>query len=168
MQSLRVLGELTQRATVDPLVVTTAKKIVRDCGSRADQCELEAIYNAVKYGDPSVAPLRNGFKYIADPRFADYFTSPVDSLKSCLGGACGGDCDDHVGLVCALCGALGWKAGLRAWGRKNDDGYSHVYAVVLFPKRPPWSQVVTLDTTVPEFGLGDEPPKGNVITAWLS
>lgn len=477
--SLRVLGELTLRATVDPFVVAVAKKVVAECASRDDACELDAIYNAVKYGDPNVAPLRRGFKYIADPRFADYFTSPVDALRACLKGVCGGDClpgetlvlgagykpiaiadvkpgdvvmgdgkwvrvtawwekgvlstldfklrngctlrctadhkvfvvpkgatrveaheiragdlrpgdelltaetlpagrealdldrawllglhvadgwidysrtdgralrvgisakdgwrkepnkerleklcaqwgldsrwherylaindedtatwlaacgrgaaakhlpsldfdgrtvdailsglaadadirngvfssisptlalqyrlmlrmkgvsahvtrvdrhgglgsnpiyrvtprrsegfqaerfknarvvsisegpttpvfdieveghrfylpetdlivhncDDHVGVVCALAGALGWRTGLRAWGPRGSGGYSHVYPVVAYPKRPPWSSAVALDTTVPEFGAGDEPPRGNVLTAWLS
>lgn len=168
IESLKVLGELTQRSSISPLIRNTAMKIVRDCGSRDDYCELEAIYNAVKYGDKDVPPLKNGFKYVADPRYADYFTSPEDTLNACMKGACGGDCDDHVALVCALTASLGWKSGLRAWGRLNDSGYSHVYPVVLFPKRPTWNKVVALDTTVPEFGAGDEPPKGNVLTAWLA
>lgn len=91
-QALKVLAELTQRATINPLVRTTAIKIVRSCGSRKDMCELQAIFDAVKYGDPGVAPLENGFKYIADPRFADYFASPVDNITNCLNGSCGGDC----------------------------------------------------------------------------
>lgn len=165
--SLETLAQLAMRGTVSPLVRTTAMKIVRDCASREDTCELEAIYAAVKHGDPEVAPLRRGFKYVADSRFADYFTAPEDSLKACLRGACGGDCDDHSALICALAGALGWRCGLRAWGRKGEGVYSHVYPVVLFPKRPPWRTVVALDTTVPEFGPGDEPPRGDVVTAWL-
>lgn len=166
--SLKILANLAQRATVSPLVRTTALKIVRDCGSRDDACELDAIFNAVKYGDPAVQPLKRGFKYVADSRFADYFASPVDSLQGCMKGACAGDCDDHCSLICALAGSLGWRCGLRAWGRRGDGVYQHVYAVVLFPKRPPWKSWVALDTTVPEFGVGDEPPRGDVLTAWLS
>lgn len=166
--SLRTLAELALRGSISPLVRTTALKIVRDCGSREDQCELQAVYDAVKYGDPEVAPLKRGFKYVADSRFADYFTHPADSLKACLSGACGGDCDDHCALICALLGSLGWRCGLRAWGRRGEGVFSHVYAVVLFPKRPPWRQVIGMDTTVPEFGPGDEPPRGDVVTAWLT
>lgn len=166
--SLKTLAELALRGSISPLVRTTALKIVRDCGSREDACELQAVYDAVKRGDPGVAPLRNGFKYVADSRFADYFTSPADSLSACLRGACGGDCDDHTALICALLGSLGWRCGLRAWGRRGEGVYSHVYAVALFPKRPPWTQVIGMDTTVPEFNAGDEPPRGDVMTAWLS
>lgn len=90
--SLETLAALAMRGTVSPLVRTTALKIVRECASREDACELETVYNAVKHGDPDVAPLRRGFKYVADSRFADYFTSPEDTLKGCLRGACGGDC----------------------------------------------------------------------------
>lgn len=165
---LKVLADLTLRATVNPLVRNTALKIVRDCGSREDACELEAVYNAVKHGDPQVAPFKRPFKYVADSRYADYFASPVDSLNGCMKGACGGDCDDHTSLICALLGSLGWKCGLRAWGRKGDGVFSHVYAVVAYPKRPPWRSWVALDTTVPEFGPGDEPPRGDVLTAWLA
>lgn len=165
---LKVLANLTNRATINPLIRSTALRIVQACGSREDACELTAIYNAVKRGDPAVTPLKTGFKYVADPRYADYFVSPVDTLKNCLKGVCGSDCDDHATLVAALAGSLGWKMGLRAWGPKGDGGYSHVYAIALYPKRPPWKQVVALDTTVPEFDAGDEPPRGEVLTAYLA
>lgn len=77
---------------VHPLVRETAFSIISECESRADECELEAIFNAVKHGDARVRPLRRGFKYIADPRSVDYFTAPHRSLSACLRGACGGDC----------------------------------------------------------------------------
>jgi hypothetical protein len=164
--SLKLLAELAQRASVTPLVRNTAVKIIRNCKSRGDQCELEAVFRTVKTGDAGVAPFADGFKYIADPRYADYFESPVDAIENCLRGACGSDCDGHAGLIVALCSALGFKCGLRAWGR-NKEGFSHVYAVVAFPKRPPFKDVVGMDTTVPESSVGWEPPQGEVLTAWL-
>lgn len=164
--SLKLLAELAQRATVHPLIRNTALKIVRDCASRDDSCELEAVFNAVKKGDPGVAPLLNGFKYVADPRFADYFESPVDALENCLRGACGSDCDGHTALVIALLGSIGWRTGARAWG-PDKKGYIHVYPVVAFPKRAPFKKVVALDTTVPESKVGWEPPNAEVLTAWL-
>lgn len=165
--SLKVLAELTQRATVDPLVRGTAIKIVREAGSRDDDGELQAIYDAVKNGDPEIPALKRGFKYIADPRFADYFTSPVDSLKACAKGACAGDCDDHAALIGALAGSLGWKVGLRAWGPQGGPGFTHVYCVVAYPKRAPFESSVGMDTTVPNAKVGWEPPRGDVLTAWL-
>lgn len=166
--SLRVLADLTNRASIDPLIRGTALKIVRNADSRDDVAELEALYAAVKYGDPEIPSLRRGVKYVADPRYADYFASPVDTLRACAKGACGEDCDGQTALMCSLASSLGWKTGLRAWGRLGSGGYSHVYPVVAFPKRPPWTRVVALDTTVPEFEAGDEPPRGEVLTAWTS
>lgn len=165
--SLKALAELARAATIDPLVRNTALKIVQACRSRDDVCELEAIFRAVKDGDPAVTPLKNGFKYVADPRYSDYFTAPADSLRACLKGACGGDCDDHTSLIAGLAGSIGWKMGLRAWGPKDADGYVHVYAVAAYPKRPPFKQVYGLDTTVDDSRLGWEPPHANVMTAWL-
>ena len=179
-EALQKLAELTQRATINPLVRNTALKIVRGVDSRDDVGELDAIFNAVKYGDPAVAPLAEGFKYVADPRFADYFASPVDNINQCLKGACGGDCDDHAGLICALAGSIGFGTGLRAYGPPDTDGYSHVYAVALLPKRPTpvygahgdvvgfkYKRAVGMDTTVDHSKLGWEPPRGNVLTAWI-
>ncbi len=170
-QHLRALGELAQRATIDPFVRNTALIITSNCGDvggertpNDDRCELLAIYKAVKTGDRRVAPLVKGFKYIADPRFADYFTSPVDILENCLKGACAGDCDDHAGLICALAGAIGFQCALRAWGPKNERGYSHVYAMAAFPKRKP-QRWVPMDTTVASATLGWQPPRGNVMNA---
>ncbi len=166
-----MLAELVQRATIDPLVVNTARLIIAQTGNvggersqRDDLEELQAIYTAVKTGDPRVQPLKNGFKYIADPRFADYFSSPVDSLTNCMKGACGGDCDDHASLLASLAGAVGFRCALRAWGPKNSDGYSHVYAMAGFPKRTP-KKWVPMDTTVASGRLGWEPPRGNVLNA---
>jgi len=166
-EALAELAELAQKATAHPLVRNTALKIVRGCASRDDECELEAIFNAVKHGDPAVKPLRKGLKYVADPRWTDYFESPVDLLTMCLKDACGSDCDGHTALLVSLAGSLGWRMGLRAWGPKDGDELIHVYAVAAFPKRPPFQRSIGLDTTVPEFKLGSEPPKGNVLTAWL-
>lgn len=176
-KSLKLLGELTQRAAVDPTIRNTALRILNSagCNSREDGCELEAIFNAVKHGDPAVKPLHKGFKYVADPRFADYFASPVDVVNNCAKGACGGDCDEHSALIAALLASIGWKVGLRAYGLAGSGGFSHVYAVAAFPKKPhqnggtklTWDKVVGLDTTVPSSRVAWEPPRGNVLTAWL-
>lgn len=166
--SLKVLGDLAQRGSIDPYIRYTALKIVRNAQGRDDQAELEALFNAIKHGDPEVKPLRNGLKYVADPRFSDYFTAPKDLLQMAENGANGGDCDDHTALMCALGASLGFKMGLRAWGRKGDDSFSHVYAVAAYPKRPPFTSVLGLDTTVDESEVGWEPPEGEVLTAWLT
>lgn len=173
--ALEKMHGMAQRAAIHPDVVTIAKQLTRPqvCDSRDDMCELEAIFTAVKDGDPSVRALANGVRYVRDPRFADYFTSPVDMLRQCVHGACAGDCDDHALLIAALTAALGWKSGLRAYG-EDPSGFSHVYAVVAYPKLPVrknghlvWEKVLGLDTTVPRSRVGWEPPEAHVLTAWL-
>jgi hypothetical protein len=166
--SLQALAEMAQRGSVDPYVRFTALKIIRAAKARDDAAELEALWNALRNGDPDVAPVRDGFKYTADPRFADYFTAPADLLKMGEHGILRGDCDDATGLVCALGGSLGFKMGLRAWGPKGSEFFSHVYPVAAFPKRPPFESEQGLDITVDSASVGWEPPEGNVLTAWLA
>jgi transglutaminase-like putative cysteine protease len=102
--------------------------------------------------------------FFGDSRYADQFTGPARMLEECAQGSCAGDCDDHAALVAALAGAVGFRSGLRAYGPKNKNGYSHVYAVAYVPKRHP-TDLVALDTTVPHADVGWQPPKGRVMTA---
>lgn len=171
--ALRALAEQAQASVEDPLVRRTALEIIASCESRDDDCELAAIYDAVKRGHPGVEALRNGFKYVADPRSTDYFVSPRRNLEWCMNGACGGDCDDHAQLIAALAGSVGFKVGLRAWGPEEkgpfsdrENGYSHVYAVVGVPKKRP-REALGMDTTVDRADVGWEPPGGRRLTAWL-
>lgn len=167
-QALQKLAELTEKSVGEPLVRQVALQIIRSCSSRDDHCELEAIFNAVKYGDPAIKALKKGFKYVADPVIMDYFVAPRASLESCEVGACGGDCDDHASLISALAATLGFTVGLRAWGSgKRGEDYVHVYAVVALPKRPPFTKEVGLDTTVDDSNVGWEPRGGMTLTAWL-
>lgn len=164
-EALEQLAELAQRSTVHPLVRETAIRLTADCDARDDECELQAIFDAVKHGDPRVQGLKAGVRYVADPRWADHFTAPYRLLKQCASGACAGDCDDHAALIVALAGSLGFKVGLRVWGPTPSE-FVHVYAVAGVPKRDP-REVVGLDTTVDASSVGWEPPNGSVMTAWL-
>lgn len=166
--SLQALAELAQRASINPYVRYTALQVIRDCRERDDTGELDALWKALKEGDPGVKPLRNGFKYTADPRYADYFTSPVDLLKMGEQGVLRGDCDDASCLIAALGASIGFKMGLRAWGPKGSDYFTHVYPVFAFPKRPPFEGEQGFDITVDSASVGWEPPAGNVLTAWLA
>lgn len=181
--SLKKMADLVQRGSVDPLVRTTAIQIVRaaGCGDRDDDCELHAIYEAMKHGNPGVPALKTGFLYINDPRYADYFTAAPDSLRACLKGACGGDCDDFSVLIGALLASIGWRCGMRGWGQPESTGMIHVYPVVAYPKRgvltqdavsggsyASYTRAVGLDATVPEAYVGWEPPSTDVTqTAWI-
>jgi hypothetical protein len=146
-------------------------KIVRDCAGRDDLCELTAIFNAVKYGDPAVTALAKGFPYRADPKTIDFFVAPYRALSLCEEGACGEDCDGHTTLVAALAGSLGFTVGARAYGRGASGVFSHIYAVALVPKRaesPEEGRVIGLDTTVPSSTVGWQPPPGHFRTAWVT
>ena len=165
-EALRKLAELTERSILHPRIVTTAKIITNGLPARDDAAELQAIYDAVKSGHPTVKGLERGFRYVADPRVSDLFVAAHRSLQGCENGACSGDCDDHAGLVAALCGAIGYKVGLRAWRPDDREDYVHVYAVTALSKRSP-TRAVGMDTTVESAGVGWEPPGGHIMTAWL-
>jgi hypothetical protein len=162
--ALGKLAKLTEDSVLR--VRPFALRIVKDCRSRDDEAELTAIYNAVKHGHPDIPGMEKGFKYVADPRMADYFVAPFRALQQCATGACAEDCDGHAALNAALGASIGYRVGLRAWGPANSDEFVHVYAVAALPKRNP-EFVRGMDTTVPEAKFGWEPPRGNILTAWL-
>lgn len=167
-ESLVELAKLAAKGALDPDVRRAALQITGNLPARDDMGELEAIYDAVKNGHPAISP--TGVRYVADPLEADFFTAPRRLLEECQKGACAGDCDDQAALVAALCGAVGFKFGLRAYGRyksgpSEKPEYEHVFCVVGFPKRSP-SKEIALDTTVPQATVGWHPPAGHVLTAW--
>ena len=164
-RALEELMKLIEKSTVDPLVRNAALAITHDVDSRDDAGEINAIFHAVKHGTDQVAGLERGLKYMSDPRWADFFTSPSRMLKQCAAGYCAEDCDSHATLLCALLGSLGFLAGLRAWGKQKGK-FDHVYAVVATPKIAP-TELIPLDTTVEESEPGWEPPKGHVLTALM-
>lgn len=167
-QALALLAQMTRRATTDPKVVLTARAIVQDCPSRDDECELQAIFDAVRSGDRRVKALKKGVRYVSDPIFADFFQGPARLLKSCENGACSGDCDEHGALVAALAGAVGFRSGLRAWGPKGSQNYEHVYSCVAGNKLKPANDPrawLGMDTTVSYASVGWNPPNGRWLTA---
>jgi hypothetical protein len=165
--ALRKLAEMTRRGITSPRVVYTARAIVKQCPARNDECELTAIYEAVKRGDKSVAALDDGFRYVSDPTTSDFFAGPNKILEMCEGGACSGDCDEHTSLVAALCGSIGFQVGLVAWGKAGTSGYQHVYAIAGYPKRSP-EEAVGMDTTVEQAQAGWEPPGGRRMYALIN
>ncbi len=164
-KALEKLAELIEKDTVDPIVRNAALALTNDVESRDDIGEVHAIFNAIKHGDDRVPGLENGLKYMSDPRWADFFTSPSRLLKQLAEGRNEGDCDDFSSLFCGLLGALGFVVGLRAWGAKKGE-YDHVYAIVGMPKIRP-TEFIGLDATVEEAEVGWEPPRGYVLNAIL-
>lgn len=170
-EALEELASLIRSGSVDPRIVQAARAITRDCSSRDDLCELEAIYEAVKEGTSRVSWLKRGMRYVADPHSFDTFSTVNALITDCAAGSCAGDCDDSSILVGSLAAAVGFKVGVRAWGPGRAGDFQHVYAVALVPKNGPWGKNYYghgLDTTVPRFSVGDEPPGGHIVTAWLT
>lgn len=169
--ALRTITELIAKGTKDPAVVRAARAITAHLPSRDDTAELDAIYDAVKHGTDAVPALKRGLRYVSDPRTVDWYQGAGATLRECAAGACAADCDEHTILVGALAGALGFKVGARAWGPPKAREFTHVYAVVAFPKKGPWtdtdSSVRALDTTVDEAYVGWQPPRGRVLTYWI-
>ncbi len=162
-KALHELAKLVEQSTIDPIVRNAALQLTADVDQRDDEGEVEAIFNAVKHGDSRVPGLENGLKYMSDPRWADFFSSPARTLKQLASGVNGGDCDDFSALIAGLLGSLGYVVGLRAWGKDKGE-FTHVYPVVAMPKLEP-THWVGLDATVDESTVGWEPPKGHVLTA---
>lgn len=152
-------------------LIEVARTITADCEARDDQCEANAIFEAIKYGTDKVPALAKGVRYVSDPRTFDYFSSAAKTLQACQRGACAGDCDDQAILAATFLVALGFKAGLRAWGPKiGKREYEHVYCVVALPKHGPWPTGYSghgFDTTVADSYLGWEPRRGEVYTIWI-
>ena len=162
--ALKVIVRLVEESSVDPLVRNAALAITNDCDARDDDCEVHAIYNAVKHGDDRVVGLERGLKYVSDPRWADFFSSPSRTLRQLADGYNGEDCDGHTRLLAALLSALGFIVGFCAWGR-NKGEFDHIFAVVAMPKNEP-TEWVALDTTVDEADVGWRPPGGHFTIAY--
>jgi len=172
-EALQVLASLVEGDAGDPEIRQAAIRITSDCEARDDVCELTALFDAVKTGSKKVSWLRNGLKYMSDPRTRDWFPSPTRMMKMCKGGACAEDCDGQAALVAALAASLGFRVGLRAYAKpgKPNGNYEHIYAVAMLPKVDDGSQeqVFALDTSadVGDSYAGWEPPRGQVLTAWM-
>jgi len=151
-------------------------KMASDCRDRDAICELRAVFDTVKEGDSRIKGFEKGLRYVNDPQTFDTFVRPTKMLEWCKDGACAEDCDSHAALVAALCIALGFRAGVRAYGPDKNGPLTHVYAVALLPKMPMSDidgsrekgvDVVGLDTTVSQSRVGWQPPPGRVVTAWI-
>lgn len=166
------LYELVLKAVKSPLVRETAIQMVEGCTDRDDKCELEAIFAAVKSGNPNVDGFAQGVKYITDPEMytddgkdtIDHYTTPQRLIEQCKRGICAEDCDGHSALVASLAGALGFQYGLRIYKPRGSKYFEHVYAVIAYPKLEP-TKVLAMDTTVHESYVGWEPQDGEVLTA---
>lgn len=166
--ALYKLAALAKKGGQQESVYTAARQMTSLCSSRDFRCELEAIYEAVKHGTDLVPGLERGVRYVSDPSWFDHFIAPARLLSQCRAGACAEDCDGHAGLIAALAGSLGWKAGVKAYQPDGEADFDHVYAVIRWPKGGGKGQDVGMDTTVESAGVGWEPSPGKTFTIWTS
>jgi hypothetical protein len=97
--ALKKLAELVQHGSVDPYVRAVAIRLSSHLENKDEMGEIEAIFNAVKYGDNRVPGLERGVRYVADTRWADHFTAPKRLLQMCRDNLCAEDCLPSETLV---------------------------------------------------------------------
>lgn len=163
--------QLAAKGSIDPKVRATALIITSDCRKNDGDEMLQAIYEAVKDGNPEVRGLEKGVKYVRDPLLIDFFTAPGRLLSECEEDPrkCAEDCDSHAILVAALCSSVGLRAGLRAFKPEGKKFYTHVYAVaspdVNSGEKMP--KLLGMDTTMDRAYVGWEPRPGKTMTVLL-
>ncbi len=131
------------KAIRDPQYRARAIRKTRRCASRDDMCELQALF----------ADQKRRIKYMADVRGIDTYQNPIRTEEWEAG-----DCDDHLAKMIAEATSIGFAAGARIMSPDSEPEATHTYGIVGVPKEEP-TRIVTFDTTVDGFRLGDEPPK---------
>lgn len=112
-----------------------AGDITAECPPREWSCEVGMIQQWVK----------QNIKFVADVAEVETLQTPDLTLRQRLG-----DCDDHSILVASLLQSIGHPA--RFIAVDLGGGFSHVFTET--PIGPYW---VAVETTEPDFGLGDRP-----------
>lgn len=157
-QRVALIQGLVAKGVKDPKMREIALSITSQCEARNDECELRAIYDAVKNrvrytGDVGPVVLGPG----REPESVDYYQGPLRTWQ-----LRGGDCDDASALVAALGALNGFEMQFRVTGndpRITIEDWGHIYPVAKFPKNSPKKEV-PMDTTVPMEFFGREAPYG--------
>jgi transglutaminase-like putative cysteine protease len=155
-----ILQDLTYKSVQDPEMRKLALRITQHCKARDGECEARAIYDwtkrNVRYtGDIGPHKLGRG----GPVEGVDLFQTAARTAEFR-----GGDCDDHSVLNCtlALHNGLACKYRISSPTKKNNEDYSHIYAMAGLPKNNP-SKWVALDTTLEQGKFGSEAPAGKVL-----
>jgi hypothetical protein len=131
-QKTRVLYQIALAGAFEPLVRDTATALARSTSS-----DLERLRRIHRF-------VRDGVAYFREP--VEMFATPTHTLRN------GGDCDDHVSLVLALCWALRYPIAVEPVG--NPLAPSHYTGRAGYPAhdspagdaRTRW---ISLETTIP-------------------
>jgi len=138
-QTLSVMRGLARRAITDPLVVETARAIVRVSPPRDAHAHALAVRDY----------LSEHFQFIRDPRYSEQLATPRHMLEAIARRyVVQGDCDEAATLAAALGLAVGLRARFVALGFQNQrTPLAHVYTV-LGAGPMGW---VSVDVTRPPF-----------------
>lgn len=135
----------------DPSVRALALDLVRGTPQHGNESELAELSRVFWF-------VKNNVEYRQDPHLYDLYSTAARTIQ-----VKSGDCDDHVILVDALIGNLGYIPGAKII---SPDGANwHIYAVTsVFPRQnpqAPTARYMALDTTQTASYPGWEPGKAH-------
>ena len=122
--TVETMAQLIQDSLTDPVVVQTARNIVRSVEERDKDAEALAVREWIL---AHFRYVNEGVETISTPRVM------LDEIRKY--GAFSGDCDDVVVLGGALQRALGHEVRIRVISQRPDKYFSHVFYEYLSPKK---------------------------------
>lgn len=145
--TVRKINEIVAASLVDPVVVQTARDLVRHLPERDKDAEIEAVSRFVR---GKIRYTNEAVETISTPRVL------LDEIRR--HGRAVGDCDDHVVLWLALHRALGNRVRVKVISQRKNKRANHIYGQVWSPRRG-W---VTDELIVKHRPLGWEVPARGV------
>jgi len=145
---LKLINIQVFKSLRDPAMRALALDLVRGTSQHGPESELAEVSRIFWF-------VKNNVEYRQDPHNYDLYSTATRTLQ-----VRSGDCDDHLILVDALLGNLGYVPGAKVI---SPDGANwHIYSVTsLFPRhnpQAPTARYIALDTTQPPSTPGWEPP----------
>jgi len=114
--TVRKLIKLIEEGTKDPVIISTARRIVLASGAKNAFERAKAIYDYVK----------KNIAYVNDPRNLELIRPARKILEDRIG-----DCDEHVVLTASLLRAVGFPVALVTISTpQNPEAFSHIYSIV--------------------------------------
>lgn len=144
-----------------PLVIFTAKNILRDANVRGD--------NPVEVAKAINQWTRDHVPYCFDPQGIhgdeDYFWHPariLESMEEKSGKTLCMDCDCSAILTASMLMALGYSPAFLIFAQKDPHNFNHVIAAMLLPKKEKFRKIKTypyypIETTRPEKPIDHMP-----------
>lgn len=146
---LNLINTQVFKSLRDPSVRALALSLVRGTSQHGEKSELEELSRVFWF-------VKNNVEYRQDPHLYDLYSTASRTIQ-----VKAGDCDDHLILVDALIGNLGYIPGAKVISA--DGANWHIYAITcVFPRQnpqAPTARYIALDTTQTPSYPGWEPGK---------